>query len=63
MIKTCPRCASNFECKEDDILKCDCVEIKLSTKTRRLLGSTYNDCLCPACLVEFENETMKGTEK
>ena len=60
MIKICPHCGEEFECKENDILNCDCATVKLSPATRTRIASVYDECLCVKCLKYFEKqETIK----
>lgn len=61
-VKSCPRCAHEFECKAHDILHCNCTKLELSEETRLFLSKTNYDCLCPTCLVHYEslNKQTKG---
>jgi hypothetical protein len=54
MIKICPHCGNEFECKEEDIFNCDCLSVTLPPETRAYIASQYDDCLCVNCLWEFE---------
>jgi len=51
MEKICPRCNSNFTCRNDQILLCDCVTVALNSDERNYLAMRYSDCLCVACLL------------
>ncbi len=54
MIKNCPYCKQEFECKNDDILNCDCTWIPLSPETRQFIAKHFDDCLCVNCLKKIE---------
>ena len=58
--KQCPRCASDFECKVNNVLQCQCAGIELSERQREYVATQYHDCLCAACLhqVRMEFDTM-----
>lgn len=51
MKKVCPRCGATFECRNDDILTCQCVNIRLTHKQRAFIGKIYDNCLCHDCLL------------
>lgn len=53
MIKICPHCNKPFECKENDILNCDCLTVSLPDKVRDRIAREYNMCLCVKCLKAF----------
>jgi hypothetical protein len=57
--KVCPRCNRNFECNNNNILKCACAQVPLSATVRQLIAEQYKDCLCPACLIEFSKISDK----
>ncbi len=59
MIKICLHCGNEFECKEDDIINCDCLSVTLSAETLAYIASQFEECLCLRCLRNFE-ETAKG---
>jgi len=63
MIKTCPNCGNNFECKENDILNCDCANVNLSTHTRKKIASLYDSCLCMDCLYKFERASAETKDE
>jgi hypothetical protein len=44
----------SFECRNDDVLNCECVSIPLSAETLSFLRNNYDDCLCSHCLQEIE---------
>lgn len=53
MEKTCQRCGNSFECRNDDILNCECATVPLSAQARRYMDERYTDCLCTSCLHEI----------
>jgi len=60
-LKTCPKCGNQFECSHD--VNCWCVKIILSNEVKNELKNKYADCLCKACLTEFEGNTKKNLAK
>ncbi|WP_072998454.1 cysteine-rich CWC family protein [Mariniphaga anaerophila] len=60
MIKTCPVCNETFECRNDDILKCDCIEVILSKEDYEYVRSNYSDCLCKKCLINIKTERQRS---
>ncbi len=63
MIKECPRCQRAFECKNDNILECDCVKVVISKETYDYISQKYDDCLCINCLKEIEKERATAFAK
>lgn len=59
MIKSCPRCFRSFECRSDDIFKCECIGVPLSKKDLNWISANYEDCLCVDCLKEVNVMRMK----
>ena len=53
MTKTCPHCHCEFDCRNDNILECDCVHVILSKEALNYISSRYADCLCVDCLQEI----------
>ena len=53
MTKTCPYCHCEFECRNDNILECDCVHVILSKEALNYISSRFADCLCVDCLREI----------
>jgi hypothetical protein len=53
MTKICPHCQKKFECRNDNVLECDCVHVILSREALDYISSRYNDCLCVDCLREI----------
>lgn len=52
-MKKCPRCASQFTCREDRIDLCQCSRIYLEPKAKDYIRDNFNNCLCPDCLKEI----------
>lgn len=51
--KKCPRCHATFFC---DVREgCWCETVPLDQETLKFLRTNYIDCLCPACLKQFQN--------
>ena len=52
--KTCPRCGKKFICHhDDDITKCQCASVQLTTEARKYISENYTDCLCADCLCDI----------
>jgi len=56
MEKKCQRCGKSFECKNDDILNCQCATVPLSREARDYLTERYTDCICADCLQEISEQ-------
>lgn len=50
MTKICPHCHCEFECRNDNVLECDCVHVILSREALDYISTHYADCLCVDCL-------------
>lgn len=50
--KICPRCSSDFVCREDRIELCQCSRVHLEVGVKDFIKDSYEDCLCPRCLRE-----------
>lgn len=50
MKKTCPRCSTPFDCREDHIQSCSCNNVKLEPGVIQYIKESYGECLCDACL-------------
>ena len=48
--KLCPRCGGPVHCQRSAVEHCDCRGITLTPPALDLMRSSYQDCLCPACL-------------
>lgn len=59
--KRCARCRRSFECKVGNIAECQCSTVTLTHEERVYIESTYQDCLCVACLqaLQFEYKLHK----
>lgn len=58
-ITNCPRCQTNFECKAEDIKKCQCASIVLEQHQREYISERYEACLCISCLEQLQMECEK----
>ncbi len=61
MMKHCPRCSTLFECKNDNIMECDCLTVPLSPKDIVFIAKQFEDCLCTSCLSALQEERTKET--
>lgn len=60
MKKICPRCGKEFECRHEDISRCQCSGASLTHEVRIELARAYPGmCLCAGCLGRIEEETRK----
>lgn len=62
-MKACPRCGCKFECRNDDIITCDCIWVPLNSAQLQYIGQQYHDCLCADCLKSLGEEYNKEKEK
>ncbi len=53
-MKICPHCQCDFECRNDNVMECDCVNVILTKEAFRFISSRYSDCLCVDCLDEIK---------
>ena len=53
MTKSCPHCHCEFECRNDNVLECDCVHVILTREALAYISDRYSDCLCVNCLQEI----------
>lgn len=58
MQKTCSKCSSPFTCQNEQ-RGCWCEKLSLSAETLAYLRQHFDNCLCPACLRDYE---QKGGE-
>src|SRR6218665_2455971 len=56
--QSCERCSAPFECRANDIRRCDCYEVELTDETRAFLKSTFFRCLCNNCLREINDKVI-----
>ena len=54
MEKICSKCGSGFGCQMD-LGGCWCENVALTGKALEELKQSYENCLCPVCLKNFEN--------
>lgn len=52
MKKICPRCSSEFKCREDRTDLCQCTRVHLVSGVRDYVRDNYESCLCANCLKE-----------
>lgn len=50
--KKCPRCSSDFVCREDRADLCGCTRVYLVPGVRDYVRDEYTSCLCASCLKE-----------
>jgi len=50
MIKKCPKCNKEFNCRNDETFECHCIHVPVSEEAQRYLAENYKDCLCNSCL-------------
>jgi len=50
--KKCPRCGTWFHCSHSG--KCWCVGHQLTPAAMAQMEAAYSDCLCEACLSQYE---------
>ena len=55
MEKICPRCNARFECRNDHIMDCQCINVSLDARQLEYIGSHYVDCLCLSCLQDVKD--------
>ncbi|MCK4855610.1 MAG: cysteine-rich CWC family protein [Bacteroidales bacterium] len=53
MTKICPHCQCDFECRNDNVMECDCVNVILTKEAFHFISSRYSECLCVDCLLEI----------
>ncbi len=57
MKKICPRCGVSFDCMHDqDMSRCHCSYVTLTSNQRNKIKALYNDCLCRRCLLHYSEE-------
>ena len=54
--KKCPKCGNDFECNNQQIESCGCMQVPLDPTTRQKIAAQYNDCLCVSCLKALAEE-------
>ncbi|MEE9462538.1 MAG: cysteine-rich CWC family protein [Bacteroidales bacterium] len=53
MTKICPHCQRDFECRNDNVMECDCVNVIMSKESLHYINNLYSDCLSVDCLHEI----------
>lgn len=54
-LKKCSKCSVTFECCNEQP-GCWCEKLFLDMDTLNDLKAKYDNCLCPACLKEYEKD-------
>ncbi|MBL0327896.1 MAG: cysteine-rich CWC family protein [Bacteroidetes bacterium] len=54
-VKKCSKCQSIFECGNNSS-GCWCEEVFIGLETLKALKATYDNCLCPKCLKEYQKD-------
>ncbi len=57
MVKICPSCHQSFDCRNDNILECWCLEVNIPPDLREYLASNFKGCLCREC-IEIINKNI-----
>ena len=60
MEKICPRCNTAFDCRSDNIMECDCINVVISPESYQYISEKYDDCLCTKCLKQIEAERQRS---
>ncbi|HHN47462.1 MAG TPA: hypothetical protein ENN08_00750 [Bacteroidales bacterium] len=50
-IKTCPSCGATFGCMHS--MHCWCAAYTIPKESMELIRTSFNDCLCEACLLKY----------
>lgn len=61
MIKKCSKCAREFDCKAD-ATGCWCEKYTLAPEALSQLRECFADCLCPECLVTYQEKEQAKSE-
>jgi hypothetical protein len=56
MKKICPRCNQSFDCHNDQILECWCLEEQIPAPVRKYLALNFQGCLCRPCIQSLSNQ-------
>jgi hypothetical protein len=59
MEKVCSKCLKAFVC-QNETRGCWCENVNLSHQTLRYLKENFANCLCEACLKEFDGKESKS---
>lgn len=60
MKKKCSRCNLRFECQNDNIMNCDCINIIIPKYVYGYIKKNYTDCLCVKCIEELKTERQRS---
>ncbi|MBL7931502.1 MAG: cysteine-rich CWC family protein [Bacteroidia bacterium] len=52
----CVRCQTSITCLPNDISRCDCNKVTLTTEEYRYINSQYQNCVCNKCLEDLKSE-------
>lgn len=58
MNKICPNCNRIFECRNDNILECWCLEVSLSPVLREYIARNFEGCLCRECIENIDKSLI-----
>ena len=53
-LKHCPKCGNEFRCQGD--ADCWCENVRLHRRQMLQILQEYTDCLCPDCLMSYEED-------
>ncbi len=56
MDKICPSCQKLFECKNDQIADCWCINEPINSDFRKFLAENFCDCLCIDCITRYRDK-------
>jgi len=59
LIKTCPNCNTEFECKVNDVKNCQCFGVNLNENQKDFIRKNFDDCLCKKCLENIKNNNFE----
>ncbi|MBP9185667.1 MAG: cysteine-rich CWC family protein [Bacteroidia bacterium] len=59
-VEFCAKCNLQFFCNADNIIKCQCLQIKLCNEALNYIKNTYKSCLCLDCLTQINNSFLNA---
>ncbi|MFA8342930.1 MAG: cysteine-rich CWC family protein [Rhodothermaceae bacterium] len=59
LIKNCPNCNAEFECKVNDVENCQCYGVNLNEEQKEFIKENFGDCLCRKCLEDIKNNNFE----
>jgi hypothetical protein len=62
MDKVCPSCKRSFDCRNDAILDCWCLEVSIPPAMRDYLARKFEGCLCRDC-IEFIDKNLFNNQQ